>query len=116
MGYRFPHRDPQVGAGAFGHSGASAGRRDVLAWRPSVDDVDGLHLRPVHGRDVAQVGDAGEAVSEDEGRVADQRALLVALLDVGHPRGAAAEHFLNGAVEAAVNSPRTATRWSYSWT
>ena len=95
---------------------ALAGLTERLARVSASENVDGLDRRPVDAGDVTQVGDAGEAVLQYEGRVADQCALFVALLNVGHPRGAGAEHFLNGAVEAAVNSPRTATRWSYSWT
>ena len=64
-----------------------AGLAERLARVSARDDADARHGRPVHAGDVAQVGDAGEAVLQDEGRVADQRAPLVTLLNVGHPAG-----------------------------
>ncbi len=64
-----------------------------LARVPAGDDVDGFGLRPVDGRDVAQVGDAAEAVGEDFAR---------ALVDVGHPRSGCAENLVGGVVEPAV--------------
>ena len=56
---------------------SSAGLTERLARIPAGDDVHRLDGRPVHGRDVAQVGDARRPVGED---------LVCTLVHVGDPR------------------------------
>ena len=84
-----------------------AGLAERLARVSARDDVNAGDGHPVDLGNVAQVGGVRVAVGEHFAR---------ALVNVGHPCGAGVEHFLNGTVESAVNSPRTATRWSCSWT
>lgn len=84
---------PQAGAGAGFQAGHLPDRGDVLAGEPAAEHVDGLHLAPVDGRDVAEVGGAGPVVGEDAGD---------GLVDFGELDGAGVEDFLDGEVEAAV--------------
>ena len=69
-----------------------AGLAERLARVSARDDADARHGRPVDGGDVAQVGGVRVAVGEHLAR---------ALVDVGHPYGAGAEHLLGSAVEPA---------------
>ena len=69
-----------------------AGLAERLARVSARDDADARHGRPVDGGDVAQVGRVRVAVCEHLAR---------ALVDVGHPHGAGAEHPFGGAVEPA---------------
>ena len=71
---------------------AAAGHAERLARVPAGDDVDAGHGGPVDGGDVAQVGGVGESVREH---------LAGAGVDLGHPRGAGAESFLDGHIERA---------------
>ena len=68
------------------------GLTERLARIPACDDVDGFDGGPVDAGDVAEVRDAWCAVGED---------LACALVDVGHPHGAGAEHLFGSAVESA---------------
>ena len=104
-GQRVGHIGPEVALVLLAQASASLTER--LARVAGRDDVDAEDGRPVDGGDVAEVGGVRVAVGEHLAR---------ALVDVGHPHGAGAEHFLDGTVEPAVNSPRTATRRSSSWT
>src|SRR3546814_10689259 len=52
------HGDPEVRAGAFGHPGALACVREVLAGGAAGENVDGLDGRPVDPGHVAVIGDA----------------------------------------------------------
>ena len=70
-----------------------AGVGERLARVPAGQDVDGLHLRPVHLGDVAQVGDVGPVVGEDLGR---------GFVELAEPCGLAAEDGLHTHVESAV--------------
>ena len=95
------HVMPDAGPGAVAQPRPRAGLRDVLAWRPAAQDVDGLDLRPVHRRYVPEVRDAGEAVRENPRRAG---------VDVGDPRQLAAEQVPDRQVEAAVSSLSKPTR------
>ena len=67
-----------------------AGLAERLARVSARDDVDARDGRPVNGGNVAQVGGVRVAVGEHLAR---------ALVDVGHPHGAGAEHLFGSAVE-----------------
>jgi hypothetical protein len=62
------HSGPQPGSRPRTHAFASAGRRNVLAWKASGEDVHGFYLRPVNGGDVAQVWYVRVVVGEDFAR------------------------------------------------
>ena len=89
-GQRVGHIGPEVALVLLAHASASLTER--LTRVPARDDVNARHGRPVDGGDVAQVGGVRVAVGEHLAR---------ALVDVGHPRGAGAEHLFGGAVESA---------------
>ena len=69
-----------------------AGLAERLARVSGRDDADARDGRPVDAGDVAQVGGVRVAVGEHLAR---------ALVDVGHPYGAGAEHLFGSAVEPA---------------
>ena len=69
-----------------------AGLAERLARVSARDDVDARDGRPVNAGDVAEVGGVRVAVGEH---------LAGALVDVGHPYGAGAEHMFGSAVESA---------------
>ena len=81
---------PEVSLVLLPHASASLTER--LTRVPARDDVNARHGRPVHAGDVAQVGGVRVAVGEHLAR---------ALVDVGHPYGAGAEHLFGSAVEPA---------------
>lgn len=89
--------EPQTGAVALAESGAAAGHGQVLTRKTSGEDVHGQAAReellPVHGRDVAQVGDVGVVVGEDPGG---------ARVGVRDERQVTAEDGLHGHVKAAI--------------
>lgn len=80
-------------AGTRSEAGALAYRRNVLAREPADEDVHGLDLTPVDGRDVAEVRCIWLVVGEDAG---DGR------VESGEPHGVGGEDVLDGDVEAAV--------------
>ena len=73
---------PQPSPGARPEPRASPGHRHVLAGEARQERVDGWRQAPVHGRDVAQVGDVRVAVGQDRGGVADLPAPPIVLGDV----------------------------------
>jgi hypothetical protein len=87
------HRDPQVGAGAFGHAAALAGMAQILTGATTGQHVHGFDGGPVDGGDVAVVGDVGVTVGEDPGGAG---------VDLGVPGDGAADHGLHALLEAAV--------------
>ena len=87
-GQRVGHIGPEVALVLLAHASASLTER--LARVPAGDDVHARHRRPINAGDVAEVGGVRVAVGEHLAR---------ALVDVGHPDGAGAEHFLSGTVE-----------------
>jgi hypothetical protein len=70
-----------------------AGGGERLAGVAAAHDVDGLDVLPPGGGEVTDVRCGRPAVGEN---------LVRAGVDVGHPRGGAAEDLLDGHVEAAV--------------
>jgi len=64
-----------------------------LAGEPADENVHGLELVPVDGRDVAEVRDAGPVVRADAGD---------GFVEFGEPHGLGIEDGLDGEVEAAV--------------
>ena len=64
-----------------------------LARIAAGEHVDRLDLRPVHGRDVAEVGHVRPVVGEDRTRAG---------FDIGNPRERATKHGMNGQVQPAV--------------
>ena len=89
-GHRVGHIGPEVALVLLAQASASLAER--LARVSARDDVHARDGRPIHAGDVAQVGGV---------RVAVGKHLARALVDVGHPRGAGAEHPFGGAVESA---------------
>ena len=89
-GQRVGHIGPEVALVLLAHASASLTER--LTRVPARDDVNARHGRPVDAGDVAQVGGVRVAVGEHLAR---------ALVDVGHPHGAGAEHLFGSAVEPA---------------
>ena len=83
---------PQPGAGAVFDACPAPGRRHVLAGEPAAQDVDGRDFGPVDRGDVAEVGHAGPAVRQH---------LRCGFVDLAMPDGGAAEHLLDGHVQAA---------------
>jgi hypothetical protein len=77
----------------IGRSFQVAGEGERLARVAAAQDVDGLDVLPAGSGEVSDVRHVGPVVGED---------LVRAGVDVGHPRGGAAEDFLDGHVEAAV--------------
>lgn len=88
-GHVRPHACPV----ALPQPGAAAGAGHVLAGKPGRQHVNGLNLIPSRRCYIAQIGHGREAVSEDGRR---------ARINVRHPCELAAEHLMNGAIEAAV--------------
>lgn len=76
-----------------------SGMREGLAGIAAGEDVHRLHGRPVHGGDVAVVGDVGPVVGKDRRRV---------LVELDVPRDARAVVGGDGDVEAAVATEQTA--------
>nr|WP_245581163.1 hypothetical protein [Propionicicella superfundia] len=64
-----------------------------MARESADEDVHGLDLTPVDGRDVAKIRSFGPVVREDAG---DGR------VEFGEPHGRGVEYVLDGEVEAAV--------------
>ena len=89
-GQRVGHIGPEVALVLLAQASASLAER--LARVSARDDVHARDGRPIHAGDVAQVGGVRVAVGEH---------LAGALVDVGHPYGAGAEHPFGGAVEPA---------------
>ena len=88
-GERVTHVGPEVPVVVLPHAPASGAER--LARVAARDDVDGCHVCPVDGGDVAQVGGVGESVGQH---------LAGAGVDLGHPCGRRAECVLDGHIEA----------------
>lgn len=84
---------PQVAVDT-GDAGTFAGVGDVLAGEACGEDVDGWHVGPVDGADVPEVGHVGPVVGADGGGMP---------VGFGVPGELAAEHQLDGHVEAAVS-------------
>jgi hypothetical protein len=85
----------------------------ILAGEPGGEDVDRRDRGPVDGADVAEVGDAAEAVGQDGAGVP---------VDLGVPGELSTENGLDGDVEAAVAGAQgsdaralTAARWTGVW-
>ena len=89
-GQRVGHIGPEVALVLLAQASASLTER--LTRVPAREDVDARDGRPVNGGNVAQVGGVRVAVGEH---------LAGALVDVGHPYGAGAEHMFGSAVESA---------------
>ena len=87
-GYGVGHVGPEVPLVLLPQ--ALAGLTERLARVSASDDVHRLDGRPVDRRDVAQVRGVRESVGEHLAR---------ALVNLGYPCGAGAEHFLDGPVE-----------------
>jgi len=70
-----------------------SGVGERLAWVASRQHIDRFYSVPVDGGQVVQVGDAGEPLGEDSGRV---------LVVLAHPGGVPSGEPFGGKVEAAV--------------
>ena len=89
-GQRVGHIGPEVALVLLPQT--PAGLAERLARVSARDDVNARDGRPVNSGDVAEVGGVRVAVGEHLAR---------ALVDVGHPYGAGAEHLFGSAVEPA---------------
>lgn len=82
-------------------AGSPTGVGNGLAGEPGGEDVDRRDGRPVHGGDVAEVGDVRHPVGEDRGGPG---------VGVGDPHGLNVEHGGDGHIKPAVSSLSTATQ------
>ena len=74
------------------------------------------HLRTRLGRSILTLYTICDATRDRQQEVIALAGKVRAMVVVGDPAGLSVQDAANGEVESAVNSPRTATRWSYSWT
>jgi len=93
FGYRAGDEMPHTAPVALPEARPAPRTRDIGAGEPGGQHVHGLNRRPVRLADVSEVGHAGEVMGEDGG--------LVRVV-VGHPCELAAEHLMDGQVQAQV--------------
>ena len=84
---------PETRARTRSKAGALAYRGNVLARESADEDVHGLDLTPVDGRDVAKIRSFGPVAGEDAGDW---------LVEFREPCRSSVEDVLDGEVEAAV--------------
>lgn len=65
LGYGVGHVRPQPRPRVGAQASAFPGTRDVLTRKSTYENVHGVHIRPVNGRNITKVRNAGPVILQD---------------------------------------------------